>query len=54
LRSAFGDEQVRRLSAGPHRIATVGGTLSYIGNEPPFNGSFNTAAALEGQCTVPV
>jgi hypothetical protein len=33
---------------------TVGGTLSCIGNEPPFVGSFNTAATLEGQCTGPV
>jgi hypothetical protein len=32
----------------------VGGTLSCIGNEPPFEGGFNTAATLEGQCKGPV
>jgi hypothetical protein len=30
---------------------TVGGTLSCIGNEPPFDGQFDTAAAIEGECT---
>ena len=30
---------------------TVGGTLSCIGNAPPFDGRFNTAAAFQGQCT---
>ena len=29
---------------------TVGGTLSCLGNAPPFEGSFNTAAAFRGQC----
>jgi hypothetical protein len=29
---------------------TVGGTLSCIANAPPFDGSFNTAAAFRGQC----
>ncbi len=33
---------------------TVGGTLSCIGNEPPFVGTFNTAASFLGQCTGPV
>jgi hypothetical protein len=28
----------------------VGGTLSCIANEPPFEGSFNTAAAFQGEC----
>ena len=30
---------------------TVGGRLSCIGNAPPFDGRFNTAAAFQGQCT---
>jgi hypothetical protein len=29
---------------------TVGGTLSCIGNEPPFLGTSNTATAFRGQC----
>jgi hypothetical protein len=29
---------------------TVGGTLSCIANTPPFEGSFNTAAAFRGEC----
>jgi hypothetical protein len=29
---------------------TVGGTLSCIRNEPPFDGRFNTAAVFKGQC----
>jgi hypothetical protein len=33
---------------------TIAGTLSCIGNEPPFLGTFNTAAAFEGQCQGPV
>jgi hypothetical protein len=33
---------------------TVGGTLSCVGNAPPFLGTFNTAAAFEGECTGPV
>jgi hypothetical protein len=33
---------------------TVGGTLSCIGNQLPFLGTFNTAAAFRGQCRGPV
>jgi hypothetical protein len=32
----------------------VGGTLSCVDNELPFLGTFNTAAAFQGQCTGPV
>jgi hypothetical protein len=33
---------------------TVGGTLSCVGNSPPFLGTFNTAQKFEGECTGPV